>query len=167
MKNKLSKKQRYDQNWSLHRTITSLAEGVRLRVGLDDTEERNIFKFATSREVASIKAYGEAPVDDEDLFITWNNNEPNDYAGNEHYAVIVGDAGGNSLYFNDAHEQTQFRPLCERPNPFCHEGTLSFWFPATSNLNFELIYLFDNKLRHRVSWNKQRSYDSDTALFGR
>ena len=76
-----------------------------------DTDDENVFKFSQGG-VASIKSFGENPTDDEDLFITWKDNEPNNYNSLEHHVIL--DHSGETYYFNDAYETVRARAFCEK-----------------------------------------------------
>jgi len=106
-----------------HEKITTMMEArtvSNVHVGLSDVVQEDEFKFTQGDEVAQIKEYGETPTDNEELFATWNNNEPNNLNSNENHVVFHRDRG--NYYLNDVSSSSLALALCEKASPLCHEG---------------------------------------------
>ena len=151
----------------MHRKITTMMEArtvSNVHVGLSDVVQEDEFKFTQGDEVAQIKEYGETPTDNEELFATWNNNEPNDWNSNEHHVVFQRDSG--NYYLNDVSSSSLARALCEKASPLCHEGTFLFLIQQAFHFSAFFSNGENKKLRYQVSNDTQRDGATDAALFG-
>ena len=89
---------------------------------MNDFEVEGTYVFESTGEVASIKAHDEVPADDDDLFIRWAKNEPNNFESMENRVVLH-----HTFEFFDANQHyPNITAACEIPNPHCFEGTCYF-----------------------------------------
>ena len=68
--------------------------------------------------MASIKAHGKTPSEDDDLFLTWGEDEPSNILDEDF--VLIGDS---SEFFDGKKSYPNIRAACEIQNPRCFEGT--------------------------------------------
>ena len=85
------------------------------------------YRFLDEKE-ASIKAYNVVPESEEDLFITWANNQPE---GIFEAKVEITENG----FFNDIQDNVQLKAICQKENPHCHKGFIFiFTFVFSPNI---------------------------------
>ena len=111
----------------IYSSLLSAIDSRRVWTGISDVDQEDKFVFQDG-EVASIKAHGKTPSEDDDLFLTWGKKEPNNYDGGEDYVLI----GKTSEFFDAKRKYEDIRAACEIPNPHCFEGTSLFALKNTT-----------------------------------
>ena len=147
-KRKVQKLNVQDKSLVFNSEIKLALNGERAYVGIT-LADSGTYRFLDEKE-ASIKAYNVVPESEEDLFITWANNQPE---GVFEAKVEITENG----FFNDIQDNVQLKAICQKENPHCHKGFI-FIFTFVFSPNIKSFFFCFKQQHLSFKFNENQNF---------